>query len=55
MLIHTRNALVLLVLSVAGAALAQSQPEEVVFPAAGRQLHGFLWKPVGSGPFRAIV
>jgi dienelactone hydrolase len=40
---------------VAGAALAQSQPQEVVFPAAGRQLHGFLWEPAGIGPFRAIV
>ena len=45
----------LLVLSTAGKAIAQSQPEEVVFPSAGRQLHGFLWKPAGSGPFRAIV
>jgi carboxymethylenebutenolidase len=35
--------------------LAQSQPEEVVFPSGGLQLHGFLWKPEGSGPFPAIV
>jgi carboxymethylenebutenolidase len=55
MRIRTRTALVFLVLSVAGTALAQSQPEEVVFPSAGRQLHGFLWKPQGSGPFRAIL
>jgi carboxymethylenebutenolidase len=34
---------------------AQSQPEEVVFPSGGLQLHGFLWKPEGRGPFRAIV
>jgi carboxymethylenebutenolidase len=34
---------------------AQSQPEEVVFPSDGRQLHGFLWKPDGPGPFPAIV
>lgn len=45
----------LIVLSVARGAVAQSQPEEVVFPSAGLQLHGFLWKPAGSGPFRAIV
>ncbi len=34
---------------------AQSTPEEVVFPSAGRQLHGFLWKPAGAGPFPAVV
>jgi carboxymethylenebutenolidase len=45
----------LIVLCAAPGAVAQSQPEEVVFPSGGRQLHGFLWKPAGSGPFRAIV
>jgi carboxymethylenebutenolidase len=35
--------------------MAQSNPEEVVVPAVGRQLHGFLWKPEGPGPFPAIV
>lgn len=34
---------------------AQIAPEEVVFPAGGRQLHGFLWKPEGVGPFPAIL
>ena len=43
------------VVCVGGGAVAQSQPEEVVFPSGGRQLHGFLWKPEGSGPFRAMV
>jgi len=38
-----------------GPCFAQSKPEEVVFPSGGRQLHGFLWKPEGSGPFPAIV
>jgi carboxymethylenebutenolidase len=33
----------------------QSKPEEVVFPSGGRQLHGFLWKPDGTGPFPAIL
>ena len=42
-------------LSAAGGAVAQSKPEEVVFPSGGQQLHGFLWKPEGTGPFRAIV
>ena len=42
-------------LSIAREAVAQSKPEEVVFPSSGRQLHGFLWKPEGAGPFRAIV
>lgn len=31
------------------------QPQEVVFESAGRQLHGFLWKPDGLGPFPGIV
>jgi carboxymethylenebutenolidase len=34
---------------------AQSKPEEVVFPSAGRELRGFLWKPDGPGPFPAIL
>jgi dipeptidyl aminopeptidase/acylaminoacyl peptidase len=34
---------------------AQSKPEEVVFPIGGRELHGFLWKPDGAGPFPAIL
>jgi len=36
-------------------ALAQAKPEEVVFPSDGQELHGFLWKPEGAGPFAAIV
>src|SRR6266566_9602944 len=47
--------LAFIVLPAAGRAVAQSNPQEVVFPSVGRQLHGFLWKPEGSGPFRAIV
>ena len=38
-----------------GISVAQSKPEEVVFPVDGRELHGFLWKPDGTGPFPAIV
>ena len=33
----------------------ESKPEEVVFPSSGRDLHGFLWKPDGPGPFPAIL
>jgi carboxymethylenebutenolidase len=40
---------------VKGISVAQSKPEDVVFPSGGRQLHGFLWKPAGTGPFPAIV
>jgi carboxymethylenebutenolidase len=32
-----------------------AKPEEVVFPGAGRELHGFLWKPNGAGPFPAVL
>jgi carboxymethylenebutenolidase len=47
-------ALLFIVLA-ASRSLAQLKPEEVVFPSDGRQLHGFLWKPEGPGPFRAIL
>jgi hypothetical protein len=33
-----------------GISVAQSKPEEVVFPSGGRELHGFLWKPESTGP-----
>src|SRR5271166_2746631 len=45
----------LLVIFVKCILIAQSRPEEVVFPGGGRELHGFLWKPEGDGPFPAIV
>jgi len=47
--------LAFLVLSATAESVAQSNPEEVVFRSGGLQLHGFLWKSEGSGPFRAIV
>jgi dienelactone hydrolase len=46
---------VLLVLFSQSLLLAQSQPQEVVFAGGGRQLHGFLWKPEGAGPFAAVL
>ncbi|HEY6291646.1 MAG TPA: prolyl oligopeptidase family serine peptidase [Terriglobia bacterium] len=55
MKIRTRLLLALIVLSAAGRSHAQSNPEEVVFPGGDRSLHGFLWRPEGSGPFRAIL
>jgi len=36
-------------------ASAQTSPQEVVFPSGGLQLHGFLWKPSGPGPFPAVL
>jgi carboxymethylenebutenolidase len=38
-----------------GSSLAQSKPEEVAFASGGRELHGFMWKPAGAGPFRAVL
>jgi carboxymethylenebutenolidase len=38
-----------------GPPTAQLEAEEVVFKSAGLELHGFLWKPDGQGPFPAIV
>jgi dipeptidyl aminopeptidase/acylaminoacyl peptidase len=37
------------------AMLAQTKPDEVVFDSGNLQLHGFLWKPAGNGPFPAVV
>ena len=46
----------LVLLACAGwTAWAQANPEEVVFPSASLELHGFLWKPAGSGPFPAVL
>lgn len=51
----------LFILFMAAAAVAQSQapaqpqPEEVVFQSGKLQLHGFLWKPNGPGPFPAVL
>jgi carboxymethylenebutenolidase len=45
----------LLFTMVQGMSMAQSKPEEVVFASGRRELHGFLWKPEGVGPFAAIV
>jgi carboxymethylenebutenolidase len=38
-----------------GISVAQSKPEEVVFSISGRELHGFIWKPEGTGTFPAIL
>jgi carboxymethylenebutenolidase len=38
-----------------GESMAQSKPREVAFLSGARQLHGFLWKPDGTGPFPAIL
>ena len=45
----------LLLASAQGVSLAQAKPEEVVFRSGGRELHGFLWKPEGTGPFPAVL
>lgn len=52
-----RFSLGLLVLSFAcrAAAPAQVAPQEVLFASNGLQLHGFLWRPEGPGPFPAIL
>jgi len=47
--------LLLLLASIAGLSVAQSASEEVMFLSGKSELHGFLWKPDGPGPFPAIV
>jgi len=48
-------ALLLLAGSVGTMGRAQPGPEEVVFESEGLRLHGFLWKPSGTGPFAAVL
>src|SRR2546423_5365853 len=53
--------LLLLVLLATGAGTqanrpaAELQPQDVVFQSGKLQLHGFLWKPDGPGPFPAVL
>jgi dienelactone hydrolase len=44
-----------LLAALASQASAQTKPEEVTFPSGKLQLHGFLWKPEGKGPFPAVL
>ena len=55
-MIWARSFIVLSSIACAAAQGPPSQsPQEVVFPSGSLQLHGFLWKPDGAGPFAAIV
>ncbi len=47
--------LIMLIGCATGAALGQGAPEEVVFQSGRLQLHGFLSKPAGDGPFPAVI
>jgi len=44
----------LTLLTLASAASA-AEPQEVVFPSGSLQLHGFVFKPQGDGPFPAVL
>ena len=55
MKIQTQMLMGVAVLLAATTAVGQSQPVEVTFLSDWRQLHGFLWKPSGDGPFRAVL
>ncbi|HEY6350185.1 MAG TPA: prolyl oligopeptidase family serine peptidase [Candidatus Angelobacter sp.] len=52
-----RHLLLAVLVFTAGLSLAQSQPQpqEVTFQSGKLQLHGFLWKPNGPGPFPAVL
>ncbi len=47
--------LCLLVLLLLAGALGQAKPQEITFPSGKLQLHGFLWKPDGPGPFPVVL
>jgi carboxymethylenebutenolidase len=47
--------LCVLVLLLSAGALGQPKPQEVTFPSGKLQLHGFLWKPDGPGPFPVVL
>ncbi len=44
-----------LILFLKATVLLAAQPEEVTFPSGKLVLHGFLYKPRGSGPFPAVL
>jgi carboxymethylenebutenolidase len=46
---------VLLFAFVQSVSVAQSKPEEITFTSDGRELHGFIWRPEGAGPFAAVL
>jgi len=45
----------LLLAALTRSSTGQPAPEEVTFPSGNLQLHGFLWRPAGAGPFPAIL
>jgi carboxymethylenebutenolidase len=45
----------LLLLFLKATTLLAAQPEEVTFPSGKLALHGFIYRPQGSGPFSAIL
>jgi dienelactone hydrolase len=44
-----------LVLSIAAVGAFAAPPEEVTFPSGRLELHGFVFRPEGAGPFPAIL
>src|SRR5215831_17439651 len=48
-----QTCLVLLLLK--ATVLSAAEPEEVTFPSGKLVLHGFLYRPLGNGPFPAIL
>jgi carboxymethylenebutenolidase len=57
LLLRTKRVLyaLLLLALVPCTSTAQSTPEEITFASGGRELHGFMWKPAGAGPFPAVL
>ncbi len=55
MRLRLRNLVLVPVLLVPILCSAQAKPEEVTFPSGKLTLHGFLYKPEGSGPFPAVL
>src|SRR5215467_15305168 len=45
----------LLLLFLKATVLSAAEPEEVTFPSGKLVLHGFLYRPLGNGPFPAIL
>jgi carboxymethylenebutenolidase len=53
--VSRNRVLCVLVLLLSAGAFGQPKPEEVTFPSGKLQLHGFLWKPDGPGPFPVVL
>jgi dienelactone hydrolase len=49
------HALLAVLFTISASIAAAVEPQEVTFSSGGRELHGFVFRPAGSGPFPAVL